>query len=107
MPPTAAMTIRNPVRLRERCGVTTAEKRAGSGATKSAEGSLRVVMEVQYRSNMGRKTNPTAAKLKQGKVSPRVRPKQRSEPAPRPKAKAAPKPKAWTEAEIEEAFRRL
>ncbi len=56
---------------------------------------------------MGRKTNPTAAKLKPGKASPRARPKRRSEPAPRPKSKAASKPKAWTEAEIEEAFRRL
>src|SRR6266436_481403 len=118
MPPTAAMTIRNPARLRERCGVTTAEKSAGSAARNSAVGPLRDVMEVHYRSNMGRKANPTTSKVKPGKASPRAKPRRGSKPPPalpagedrlrgRPKSKTASKPKAWTEAEVEEAFRRL
>src|SRR6266852_4703303 len=118
MPPTAAMTIRNPARLRERCGVTTAEKSAGSAGWNSAVGPLRDVIEVHYRSNMGRRANPTATKVKPGKASPRAKPKRGSDPAPtlpagegrvrgRPRSKTASKPKAWTEAEVEEAFRRL
>src|SRR5712671_5373223 len=82
MPPTAAMTIRNPARLRERCGVTTAEKSAGSAGWNSAVGPLRDVIEVHYRSNMGRKANPTATKVKPGKASPRAKPKRGSDPAP-------------------------
>ncbi len=84
---------------------------------------------------MGRKANPTTSKVKPGKASPRAKPRRDSEPAPpppyppppageglrlyppplageggvgvRPKSKGASKPKTWTEAEIEEAFRRL
>src|SRR6266478_2322100 len=119
MPPTAAMTIRNPARSRERCGVTTAEKSAGSGAWNSAVGPLRDVMKVHYRSNMGRNVNPTTAKMKPGKASPKAKPRRDSGRAPpppparkgkagvRPKSKGTSKPKPWTNAEIEEAFRRL
>ncbi len=72
---------------------------------------------------MGRNANPTTSKVKPGKASPRAKPRRDSKPARpppcptpqagevrvgvRPKSKTAAKPKAWTEAEIEEAFRRL
>ena len=55
---------------------------------------------------MGRKTNPAAMELKPVEAKP----KRISQPAStvvRPKSKAASKAKPWTEAEIEEAFRRL
>src|SRR5258707_15231553 len=123
MPPTAAITIRNPAWLRERCGVTTAEKSAGSEVRNSAVGPLRDVMEVHYRSNMGRKANPTISKMKPGKASSRAKPRRdsgRTPPQPYPlplakkgrvggrlKSKWASKPNPWTNAEIEEAFRRL
>src|SRR5215475_7470927 len=122
MPPRAAITMRNPEGLRDRCGVTTAEKSTGSLA-KSAKGSLRELMKVHYRTNMGRKTNPTTSKVKAGKAAPGAKPKRGSGPAPpppdpraragdgkggrRPNSKVASKAKSWTEAEIEEAFRRL
>jgi len=72
---------------------------------------------------MGRKTNPTTSKVKPGKAAPGAKPKRGSQPAPpppdpraragdgkggrRPNSKVASKAKSWTEAEIEEAFRRL
>jgi len=63
-------------------------------------------MEIHYRSKMGRKTNPAAMKLKSVEAKPR-RISQPASTVVRPKSKAASKVKPWTEAEIEEAFRRL
>jgi endonuclease-3 len=60
---------------------------------------------------MGRKTNPTTSKSKIGKAGPRAWPARdpgrASKPAMRLKSKAASRPRSWSEAEIEEAFRRL
>ncbi|HKD29044.1 MAG TPA: endonuclease III, partial [Xanthobacteraceae bacterium] len=80
-------------------------------------------MKVHYRTNMGRKTNPTTSKVKPGKAAPGAKPKRGSQPAPpppdpralagdgkvgrRPNSKEASKAKSWTAAEIEEVFRRL
>ena len=55
---------------------------------------------------MGRKTNPAAMKLKPVEAKPR-RTSQPASTVGRPKFKVASKAKPWTEAEIEEAFRRL
>ena len=72
---------------------------------------------------MGRNTNPTISKMKPGKASTGAKPRRDSggrAPPPdapglarkgqvggRPKSKGTSKPKPWTNAEIEEAFRRL
>src|SRR5215470_15236285 len=78
-------------------------------------------MKVHYRSNMGRNANPTTSKVKPGKASPRAKPRRgrarpSSSPHPlagtgkvggRPKSKGTSKARPWTNAEIEEAFRRL
>ena len=51
MPPSTIINIRKPVRLSERCGVSTAEKIVGSGI-----GSLSAVMAAHYTGTMARKT---------------------------------------------------
>jgi len=70
---------------------------------------------------MGRNANPTTSKVKPGKASPRAKPRRGRAPPPssphplaakgnvggRPKSKGTSKPRPWTNAEIEEAFRRL
>ena len=72
---------------------------------------------------MGRNANPTTSKMKPGKASPGAKPRRDSGRAPpppyppalarkgkvgvRPKPKGTSKPKPWTNAEIEDAFRRL
>src|SRR5258707_9648644 len=72
---------------------------------------------------MRRNSIPTTAKMQPGKASPRAKPRRDSGRAPpppdpppiarkgkvevRPKSKGTSKPKLWTNAEIEEAFRRL
>src|SRR5262245_25142744 len=106
MPATATMTIKNPALPRERCGVTTAEKRAGSGSVNSLPGPLRRLMEIHYRRKMGRKTNPAATKSKFAKAKTKAISRPTSKLAARPKSKVS-KSRPWTAAEIEEVFRRF
>ena len=56
---------------------------------------------------MGRKTNPTATKSKVGKAKSQPNSTSASRPAVRPGPKSASRPRPWTNAEIEEAFRRF
>jgi endonuclease-3 len=60
---------------------------------------------------MGRKTNPKAAKSKAGPKPAKAKPKPASKPTvtsrSKPASKSGFKPKPWTEAEIEEVFRRF
>jgi endonuclease-3 len=56
---------------------------------------------------MVRKTNPTATKSKVGKAKSQPNSTSASRPAVRPGPKSASRPRPWTNAEIEEAFRRF
>jgi endonuclease-3 len=56
---------------------------------------------------MGRKTNPTATKSKIGKARFQPKSTSASRLAVRPRSKSASRPRPWTNAEIEEAFRRF
>ena len=64
-------------------------------------------MGIHYTRKMGRKTNHTPMKLKPVKAGSKQVPKPASGPGARKRSKPAAKPRLWTEAEIEEAFRRL
>jgi endonuclease-3 len=56
---------------------------------------------------MGRKTNPTATKSKVGKAKSQPNSTSASRSVVRPGSKSASRPRPWTNAEIEEAFRRF
>src|SRR5215472_7050311 len=64
-------------------------------------------MGIHYTRKMGRKTNHTSTKLKPVKAGSKPVPKPASRSGGRKRSKPAAKPRLWTEAEIEEAFRRL
>src|SRR5205823_3591425 len=90
-----AISTRKPVRLSERCGVSSAENNSGCG--RSGSNSLPAVIACQYTRIMA-------------KITRKAPPKRR--PAAKAAAKSTParksrKPKPWTSAEVLEAFSRF
>src|SRR5882724_2304955 len=97
-----AISTRKPVRLSERCGVSSAENNSGCG--RSGSNSLPAVMACQYTRIMAkiiRKAPPKSAAKSVAK-----------KPARKAAAKSDPprksrKPRPWTPAEVREAFSRF
>src|SRR6185437_9796028 len=115
-----AINSMKPVRLSERCGVSKAENRTGSGASGSK--SLPVVMTYQYTPFMGKIIHAQRAKKAQVRLPPKKSAKAKSKV--KSKAKSTPvnptkrsgrksKPskttasKAWTPGQVREVFERF
>src|SRR5580658_1885874 len=99
----AAIRIRNPTPLSERCGVMIAENSVGSSVD-SRFWALPGVMTPHYTGSMAKRTTPKKATPKPAKSAKRALPaKLKAKAKPKPK----PKPKPWTPAEVAEAFRRF
>jgi endonuclease-3 len=94
MTQTKHISTRKPVRLSERCGVSSAENNSGCGTSRS-NALLPSVMACQYTPIMAKITRK-AKKTKPAKKAVKSK-----------LAKKAPKPKPWTEAEVYEAFSRF
>src|SRR5437899_3834056 len=97
----AIISARKPVRLSERCGVSSAENNSGCGSSRS--NSLLAVMACQYTRIM--------AKIIR-KARPKTKPVAPNKPAKKAVAKSKPakkssKPKPWTAAEVHEVFSRF
>src|SRR5258705_8344634 len=92
-----------PVRLSERCGVSSAENNSGCGS--SCSNSLPAVIACQYTRIMAKIIRKAPPKPRSAAKSVSKEPKKalaRSNPA-----RKARKPKPWTPAEVREAFSRF
>ena len=99
---TKPISTRKPVRLSERCGVSSAENNSGCGASCS-NALLPAVMACQYTRDHGQ-NHPQGEIEGDGKARAKKAAKKVARPKP---AKKVPKPKPWTPAEVYEAFSRF
>ena len=99
---TNPISTRKPVRLSERCGVSSAENNSGCGA--SGSNALPAVMALSVYPDHGQKSSARRDR--------RRKPRRKAGEEGRRKAEAGetesrPKPKPWTAAEVHEAFSRF
>jgi endonuclease-3 len=120
IPPKNAITSRKPVRLSERCGVSSAENSTGSGASGSKP--LPVVMTYQYIPFMAKIIRAQRAKKAQVRPLPKKTAKAKAKPASKSGARSGAKSaraakkskpskakvsKPWTPEEVREVFERF
>src|SRR3954452_14740899 len=104
-----AISTRKPVRLSERCGVSSAENSLGWSSAGSK--SLPAVIAYQYPRIMAKSIRPQRANTPAVRSAPKRPAKKPAKPLPKPPAKKpakkSAKPKPWTAAEVHEAFSRF